>query len=102
MSAQAAAHNHCYRANRMNRPGLSQRAKRDTMRKGVIHDFFFRRLSVLGLARKYGLTRQQVEAEIRRHLKRRTSERDPDTYIMRLLREREGDGAFRGKSVLCW
>jgi Mor family transcriptional regulator len=57
-------------------------------RRGLLKDFFSRRLSVLGLARKYRLTRKQVEARIRRHLKRKPSERDPDTYINRLLRQR--------------
>jgi len=37
------------------------------MRPGTLaHDFFHRRLSVLGLARKYRCTVRQVEAKLRR------------------------------------
>lgn len=39
--------------------------------KHIARDFFHRRLSVVGLARKYGMTRLEVEAVIRRVMKRR-------------------------------
>ena len=35
-------------------------------RRQIVRDFFRRRLSVLGLARKYSMTVREVEARIRR------------------------------------
>lgn len=40
------------------------------MANGLIADFFSRRLTVLGCARKYGLTVKQVEARIRRVMRK--------------------------------
>ena len=37
----------------------------------LLHDFFMRRLSVRGLARKYKLTIKQVESRIRREMRRK-------------------------------
>ena len=36
------------------------------MKRGLLYDFFVRRLSVVGLARKYGKTIGQVEQRIRK------------------------------------
>lgn len=36
----------------------------------IAHEFFYRRLSVLGLARKHGKTVKQIEALIRRETRR--------------------------------
>lgn len=38
----------------------------EVSKRKVRHDFYWRNLSVLGLARKYGLTREQIEEILRR------------------------------------
>lgn len=40
------------------------------MKRRILHDFFDRRLSMVGLARKYGRTVEQIEAVIRKETNR--------------------------------
>lgn len=40
------------------------------MNRKIIHDFFERGLSMIGIARKYGLTNLKVQEIVRRYMKR--------------------------------
>lgn len=44
------------------------RLKGKLFRRGLVWEFFAQRLSVVGLARKYGLTVKEVEGRIRKAL----------------------------------
>lgn len=51
----------------MSRPSPLEQG--DGMKRQIKRDFFHRRLSAVGLARKYGMTVRQVEAVIRKYVR---------------------------------